>query len=51
MTLGFCLMAGTYWLIARGNMDLAEKTQVVSHAGAVDPKAADKVYETEEAHE
>jgi succinate-acetate transporter protein len=30
MTLGFCLMAGTYWLIARGNMDLAEKTQVVS---------------------
>lgn len=30
MTLGFCLMAGTYWLIARGNMDIAEKTQVVS---------------------
>lgn len=32
MTLGFCLMAGTYWLIARGNMDLAEKTQVVTGA-------------------
>lgn len=30
MTLDFCLMAGTYWLIARGNRGSAEKTQVVS---------------------